>query len=339
MYWNDDWLRQSIERLLHDIQANFTEDYLKKTAKQMATGDKVDALLPKSLMKGVRNDSLAFVESVKSCIDEVGSDAEDETTRKDLQDFCRLPLAYWMRSMLKKQDPVKVFQTYSEYLWKMFYSVYYFHKFDREICNFEIGDVDVYNSDIRQLSRIEDSRLTNGEIDGIITSPPYGTAIDYIGDHVWALYVLGVTKDHLKLDDEFQIGSSRKSDVAEIIEKSEAFLSLPETAQRPLLDMVRNDREKKAAALYRYFVDMRTAFEQMSTVLKPGKKLVMIIGKQQSVNTQNGTVTLELGAAMEEIGKNKPAALEHLYSIDIELQKASERGAIPTEHVIFFKKA
>jgi len=76
----------------------------------------------------------------------------------------------------------------------------------------------------------------------------------------------------------------------------------------------------------------------MSTVLKPGKKLVMIIGKQQSVSTQNGTITVELGATMEEIGKKKSSALEHLSSIDIELQKASERGAIPTEHIIFFKK-
>jgi len=337
MYWNDDWLRESIERLLHDIQATLNGDALKKSTKQMTIDDKVDPLLPKSLMKGVRNDSLAFIKSIKNCIDQVGSDAEDET-REDLQDFCRLPLAYWMRSMLKKQDPAKIFQTYSEYLRKMFYSVYYFHKFDREICNFEIGDVDMYTSDVRELSRIADSRLTKAEIDGIITSPPYGTAIDYIGDHVWALYLLGLTKDHLKLDQEFHIGSSRKSDVGEIIEKSEDFLSLPETAQKPLVDMVRNGREKKAAALYRYFVDMRSAFEQMSRVLKPGKKLVMIIGKQQSVSTQNGTVTVELGATMEEIGKKKPAALEHLDSIDIELQKASERGAIPTEHVIFFKK-
>jgi hypothetical protein len=267
-------------------------------------------------------------------------DLEDEITREDIQDFCKLPLAYWIRSMLKKQDPVRIFRTYSEYLWKMFYSVYYFKKFKTKICDLEIGDVDVYTSDVRRLDEIDDSRLRRREIDGIITSPPYGTAIDYIGDHAWALYMLNLTKDHHKLDEEFHIGSPRadRSSVDEIVERSEDFLSLPELAQTPLLEMVKNDRKQKASALYKYFIDMRDAFEQMSSVLKPRKRLVLIIGKHQSVNTEHGTVTMELGTIMEEIGRRKPASLEHLTSVDIRLQKASERGAIPTEHIIFFKK-
>lgn len=339
MHWNDDWLRQNVEQLLRNIQMNLKLADSSGLIGYVAAGNTAETLLPKSLMKGVRKDSLEFVQRIKSCINDAGSDAKDETARKDLQDFCKLPLAYWMRSMLKKQNPLKVFRTYSEYLWKMFYSVYYFHKFDNEISDFNVGNVDVYTSDIRRLNEVDDSRL-RGEIDGIITSPPYGTAIDYVGDHVWALYMLDLTRDHLKLDEEFQIGSPRsgKSDVNEIVEKSGDFLSLPDIAQEPLLEMMKNGREKKALTLYQYFVGMRDAFEQMSEVLKPGKQLALIIGKQQSVTTTNRIITIELGTIMEEIGKKKPASLEHLTSTDIALQKASERGAIPTEHIIFFKK-
>jgi tRNA G10 N-methylase Trm11 len=339
MHWNDGWLRQNVEELLRNIQNSFdsvdSNGLLGYVAKENAT----EILLPKSYMKGIRKDSLEFVERIKSCINDIGSNVKDETTRKDLQDFCKLPLAYWMRSMLKKQNPHKIFQTYREYLWKMFYSVYFFHKFDNEICDFDVGHVDVYTSDVRRLNEVDDPRL-RGEIDGIITSPPYGTAIDYVGDHAWALYMLDLTRDHLKLDEEFHIGSPRsgKSDVNMITEKSEDFLSLPDIAQEPLHEMIKNDREQKASALYKYFVSMRDAFEQMSEALKHGKLLVLIIGKQQSVTTANRIITIELGTIMEEMGKRKPASLEYLSSMDIALQKASERGAIPTEHIIFFKK-
>ncbi len=334
--WNDEWLKTHIEQFMQNAQ--MTLESVKPN--ELSNIAIEDSPLPRSLMRDVRHDSLEFIERIKSCIKNTGSDVEDETTRKDLQDFLKLPLAYWMRSMLKKQTPAKIFQTYCDYLWRMFYAIHYFHKFDREISNLEVGDVDVYTSDVRRLSELDDPRLSRAEIDGIITSPPYGSAIDYVRDHVWALYMLDLTKDHLKLDMEYHIGSSRseKSAIDEVMERSEDFQSLPLVAQRPLLEMVKNGREKKASALYRYFVAMRDAFEQMSKVLRPGKRLVLIIGKKQSVSTDHAPVTVELGTVMEEIGQRKPASLEHLNSIDIALQKASERGAIPTEHVIFFKK-
>lgn len=339
MNWDVEWLRSNIEQLLKDIRLNLESNVPGSLSRYIADKKTSEIFLPSSLMKGVRQDSLEFIKTIKGCILDLGSDIEDEKLREDIQNFCKLPLAYWMRSMLKKQDPSKIFQTYSDYLWKMFFSVYYFNKFKKNIYKFDVGKVIVQTCDVRKLEDLAIPELTKG-VDGIITSPPYGTAIDYIGDHVWALYVLDLTKNHLKLDEEMHIGTPRvsKSVVRQILEKSEDFLSLPEIAQKTLLQMARNGREQKAAAFYKYFVDMRDAFEQMARVLKTGKQLVMIIGKQQVMSTGNKVLTIELGQIMEEIGKAKPVGLKHLSSIDIALQKASERGAIPTEHVIFFKK-
>ncbi len=338
MYWESQWLKERIEQLLQNIQTILKSNNLHQLGKRTTRNSASDQILPRSLMKSIRKDSLEFVERIKSCIEDMRSSL-DETTEKDLQDFCKLPLAYWMRSMLKKQDPAKIFQTYREYLWKMFYSIYYLHKFRREICSLETSNVDVYTWDVRKLRQLDDSRL-RGEIDGIITSPPYGTAIDYVHDHVWALYLLGLAEDHLKLDEEFHIGSrrSKESLLNEILEKSEGFQSLPEVAQGPLLEMAKRGREQKASAFYKYFVDMRDAFEEMSEALKSGKQLVMIIGKEQSVTLEDGVIAIQLGTAMEELGKKEPANLEHITSVDVTLQKASERGAIPMEDIIFFKK-
>jgi tRNA G10 N-methylase Trm11 len=339
MSWDVDWLKVNIERLLDDIRLNFESNGPESLSKYIVDRRTSDIYLPNSLMRGIRQDSLEFIKMIKGCILNLGSDVHDKELREDLQNFCKLPLAYWMRSMLKKQNPARIFETYSEYLWKMFYSVYYFHKFKKNIYDFDVGRVIARTYDVRKLGDLDIPEIERG-VDGIITSPPYSTAIDYIGDHVWALYVLDLTKNHLKLDEEMHIGTPRvsKLKIKEIVEGSEDFLSLPGIAQKTLLDMAKSGREQKAAAFYKYFLDMRDAFEQMSNVLKQGKQLVMIIGKQQIVSTENGGIIIELGKIMEEIGEAKSVGLKHLSSIDIALQKASERGAIPTEHVIFFKK-
>jgi len=341
MKWDVQWLRKYIERLLHEISLNFECDDKSKILSYITTKKISDVYLPNSLMKGIRKDSLNVVKVIKGCINQIGEDIDDDSLRKDLQNFCKLPLAYWMRSMLKKQNPSKILQTYKDYLWSMFFSIQYFHRFKKEIYNFEIGEAKVATNDVRDLLNVENREIREileRGVDGIITSPPYGTAIDYIGEHVWALYVLDLVKNHLKLDKEKHIGTPRveKSLVIHIKERSSDFKSLPAIAQETLTKMVKNGREKKAAAFYKYFVDMRDAFEQMTNVLKPGKHLIMIIGKQQVVAGEKEKIVIELGRIMEELGKK--FKLKHLSSIDVELQKASERGAIPTEHIIIFKK-
>lgn len=339
MHWDVNLLRKQIEKLLSEIKVNMGSEFTSSLPKYMVSKKTNDIFLPSSLMRGVKQNSLECIRIIKGCIEDLDSEINDKNLRKDFQDFCKLPLAYWMRSMLKKQDPEKIVETYTDYLWKMFFSVYYFHRFKNEVYNFDLGESRIYTGDARNLIELNDEKLKEDEqIDGIITSPPYGTAIDYIGEHVWALYVLDLIKDHRSLDQKMHIGTPRvsKSLVIEIKEKSEDFLLLPEIAQKVLLLMVKDGREKKASAFYKYFVDMFNSFKEMARVLKPGKHLVMIIGKQQEMSSDNGIITIELGKIMEEMGKN--VKLEHLSSVDILLQKASERGAIPTEHVIFFKK-
>jgi hypothetical protein len=89
IHWNIDWLRQNIEKLLENIRINLESDNIGERSKHGSS----DEPLPKSLMKGVRQDSLAFVQRIKCCINEMEPDLEDEITREDIQDFCKLPLA------------------------------------------------------------------------------------------------------------------------------------------------------------------------------------------------------------------------------------------------------
>jgi DNA modification methylase len=333
--WDIEWLRHQIEGLLRDIRLNIEAEVKAKTLSSFILEKRKSAeiFLPKSLMRGINEDSLHCVEIIKGCI----RDLEN----KELQEFCELALAYWIRSMLKKQTVEKIIETYSQRLWSMFFALHYFWKFKHEVSNFKLGKHLVYTGDVRELERVIRPGLEyfgKDFVDAIVTSPPYGTAIDYLSEHVYALYALDLTKDHLKLDEQ-HIGSPRVelSMVREITSKSDEFLNLPASAQSVLMKMVKFGRKAKAAAFYKYFVDMLQAFKQMYNVLADGKFLVMIIGKEQTIKLGAENGIIDLGAIMEDMGKS--VGLTQVNSIDIGLRKASERGAIPTEHIIFFKKS
>lgn len=321
------WLKRGIENLLKEEESLISSEFREYQTLFDRKPKVAEVFIPPTLMKNIRKDSLRCVQIIKGCIESL----DDENLKK----FCELPLAYWMRSMLRKFTPQKIFQTYSQYLWSMFYSVYYFHKFRENIYNFELGKTKIWTGDVRNLKNLPEP-IEDEKIDGIITSPPYGTAIDYIGEQSHSLYVLNLTKDHLKLD-KAHIGSPRISNALNqsIINESKEFKNLPILAQDTLKKM-NSSGVKKSAAFYKYFVNMHQAFREMYRVLRPNKYLVMIIGKQQEAKADRYKVTIELGRIMEEIAKE--VGFTHLNSIDVLLQKASERGAIPTEHIIFFKK-
>lgn len=332
--WDAEWLKKQIEGLLLDIQYNWDSLTKSETMSRFLIDQKIANIsLSNSLMRGVREESLRCVEIIKGCIRNLKDD--------DLQDFCELALAYWIRSMLKKQTPEKIIRTYSERLRSMFFSVYYFWKFQKEIRHIELGEARIRTGDVKELKEVIQPELEyfkRENVDAIITSPPYGTAIDYIGEHVYALYVLDLVKDHLDLD-KIHIGSPRTkpSLITNIVERSGEFQALPQSAQGILTRMVNSGRQLKASAFYKYFVDMREAFEQMQDVLAPDKYLVMVIGKNQVVKLDDEREVIELGQIMEDIGRT--VGFKLIDSLDVGLRKASMRGAIPTEHIIYFKRS
>ncbi len=106
--------------------------------------------------------------------------------------------------------------------------------------NLSIGTGKYYMGDARKLG-IEDN-----SIDGIVTSPPYSFAIDYIENDLPQLEYLGVNADDLRQD----------------------------------LIGLRGGR-KKVDRIAAYLNDMRTIFYEMARVLKTGKYCVVIIGSNE----------------------------------------------------------
>jgi SAM-dependent methyltransferase len=132
----------------------------------------------------------------------------------------------------------------------MIKSVKDFKNVSREL-NLKLGKIKIEKGDSRNLP------LDNNSVDGIITSPPYSIALDYVSNDAHALKVLGY--DLMKIREEF-IG-------------------------------VRGKGEQR---LRLYNKDMEKSYKEMYRVLKPGKFSVIVIGNAtyngHEINTVEFTI-------------------------------------------------
>ncbi|HIP90147.1 MAG TPA: hypothetical protein EYH22_01190 [Candidatus Nanopusillus sp.] len=141
--------------------------------------------------------------------------------------------------------------------------------------NLKLGKVDIKLGDARNLP------LEDNSIDGIVTSPPYSIALDYVSNDAHALKTLGYNLKELK----------------------EEFIGV-------------RGRGKKRIDLYNE--DMERSLEEMYRVLKPGKYAVIVIGNATYQGKEIKTVEFIMNYA-EKIGfrlvKNIDKIIFGLYNV------------------------
>ncbi|MEM3488056.1 MAG: hypothetical protein QXO75_00095 [Nitrososphaerota archaeon] len=190
-------MKYSIEELRKEMNTLLTNIKTAITGLNPIKPSEVD--LPIRLSKNIDEKNRIIVGIIKRYIEE--SDSR-------FRDFFKLPLAYYTRTMLRKYSPEKTYMKYSSLLLKMFFALIYLQRFIREVYPLEIGEAKILTDDIKSLSTSTKFRETlkyfnKEKVDAIITSPPYGTAIDYVLDHAHAMHVLnelGGKKDYMDID-------------------------------------------------------------------------------------------------------------------------------------------
>lgn len=125
-------------------------------------------------------------------------------------------------------------KSFHENVRRMFKSVQDFKEVVNEI-NLELGKVNIMEGDARHLS------LNDESIDGIITSPPYSIALNYVQNDAHALSALGYNLDKIKED----------------------FIGV---------------RGQGLTKFNLYEEDMKLAYKEMFRVLKPDRYCSVIIG-------------------------------------------------------------
>lgn len=145
----------------------------------------------------------------------------------------------------------------------------------KEKLNLKLGDVKIEVGDSRNI------RLPDNSVDGIITSPPYSIALDYVQNDIHSLKDLGY--DVLKMRDDF-IG-------------------------------VRGNGRSKVEL---YNEDMKKSYHEMYRVLKPNKYAVIVIGNATYQGQEIRTVEFTI-RYMEDLGfslvKNINKIIFGLYNV------------------------
>jgi len=142
----------------------------------------------------------------------------------------------------------------------------------------EPGEVQIHHGDCRDLRSIG---LKDGSIDAVVTSPPYSLALDYVKNDAHALEALGV----------------------DLKREREEFIGV---------------RGRPAQRLALYEDDMRQVFRELGRVVRPGGKVMVVVG-DATIGGSESRTTQEMIQWAEEGGlrhvRSLPKIVYGLYAI------------------------
>ncbi|MBU5537659.1 MAG: DNA methyltransferase [Candidatus Aenigmatarchaeota archaeon] len=215
----------------------------------------------------------------------------------------------------------------------LYLRLYLFHRLN-EVLKINLGEAYTYCDDTRDMTKI----IESNRIDGIVNSPPYSTALDYIKNDYPQLILLRLVNSMEELERNM-MGNPRvnydKRELLKMIKDEEKDpLKLSTLAKKYVDILMSNGRQSAGLRVYKFFIDMLFTLKEMYRVMKKGAKAVIIIGNNhflvsnRYIEIPNDEIILEIG---KKIGFNEDNAIRR------ELQKSSV-GNIRQEMVIIFEK-
>jgi len=190
-----------------------------------------------------------------------------------------------------------------------------------EKLNFKVtdGNIRIINADSTDMGFIEDNF-----IDGILTSPPYFDALDYIGNNMISIIILGFENDLL-------YGSTKDY----YLRFYDYELNLPESSLNLLKLLRQSKRSTKAQIVKNYLNMMKLSFRECYRVLKPEKYYAMVVSKYHSWIINGEEQRIETSKVLADLGISEGFKLTGI--IQHGLSKA-DKGKINVEDILLFKK-
>ena len=155
-----------------------------------------------------------------------------------------------------------------------------------------IGNVDIVQGDARQLTRWwRDWRY---KVDAVVTSPPYATALPYLDTDRLNLCYLGMLtrrkhrETDLRMIGNREITDRRRREYWEYFDRNAARLPVSVSSLARRVSTLNANctvgfrRRNMAALLANYFFDMRTVFEELLLVVKPGAPVYVVVGRNHT---------------------------------------------------------
>ena len=210
----------------------------------------------------------------------------------------------------------------------------------------------VVQGDSRQAETMRALGLGQEQIDCVVTSPPYATALPYIDtDRLSLLAIMGISSRvrsglEANLTGSREIRrSERREAEARLLDES-AFGALPGDVVTAIRDIhtanssadVGFRRANMSALLWRYFTDMRENLIQVTRVMKIGAKAFYVVGDSRT-KAGGCWVSIETCKNIQQIGEMVGLRKVDMIDIDVTTENYKHiRNAITRNKVIIFEK-
>jgi len=239
---------------------------------------------------------------------------------KKIRNFLLLLLSQKIVEFSEKKRSNNFIVSFMSYIEDRYLTLYATLKLaDKLKVNITEGKVKIIKADSTQMDFIDDDF-----IDGILTSPPYFDALDYIGNNKISIIIL-------KFDNDLKFGSTK-----DYYSKFEKYnLDLPESSI-DLINLLRKSRRSmKAQIVENYLRMMKLSFRECYRVLKPRRYYAMVVSKYHSWIINSEEQRIETSKVLVDLGISEGFKLAGI--IQHGLSKA-DKGKINVEDILVFQK-
>ena len=206
----------------------------------------------------------------------------------------------------------------------------------------EILDVNLNGSKVKIIKgdSTNMSMLKDNSIDGILTSPPYFDALDYIRNNKISIIILNLDEDiSLESTKNFYEAKHRddiKNENLTLFVSDKYFsIELPVSSLNLIKLLQKSKRIYKSKVVENYLKMMKLSFEECYRVLKEGRYYLMVISKFHSWIIEGKEQIIETSPILEDLGKSTGFKLVDI--IEHGLSKA-DKGKIGVEDILVFQK-
>ena len=184
------------------------------------------------------------------------------------------------------------------------------------------------------------SMLKDNSIDGILTSPPYFDALDYIGNNKISILIFGLDEDLVcESTKEFYEAKYRDEtghDTSSLFVSDKYFsIELPASSLNLIKLLQKSRRIYKSKVVENYLKMMKLSFEECYRVLKNDKYYLMVISKCHSWIINGKEEVIETSPILADLGRS--VGFKVIDVIEHGLSKA-DKGKIGVENILVFQK-
>lgn len=213
--------------------------------------------------------------------------------------------------------------------------------------DFQVGSATIIEGNTQQADQLLGGQL--GQIDAIVTSPPYATALPYLDTDRLSLCYLGLLprSEHRQRDYNMignrEITERQRQFYWQEYQKNRVELPGDITSVIDLIDKLNREaevgfrRRNLPALLARYFLDMQQVFKAFLKLLKPGAPAYLVVGNNHTI-AGGQRVDIETDKLLAQLGEAVGLTLEDTISMEMLVSRdIFKKNASDAETIVCFR--